>query len=125
MKRKSPNNAGFSLIEVLISIVLLGALVVPICTGLVLSFRLNAKTDDLMQAQLAVSSAVETLMAEGITEANGEDYGKTENNDRFPDVIIKTSKENDSDPYYVVVVSDNEGMVTVTTHIRAAGGGNP
>ena len=68
------NNEGFSLVEVLLAMVLLAAIVIPTCTSLVLSFRMNAKAEALMQAQLAVSSAVETLMAEGIRPENiGQD----------------------------------------------------
>lgn len=62
---KQRYNEGFSLIESLVAIVLLGALVVPICTSLIMSHRINAKTEQMLQDQLAVSSAVETLMAEG------------------------------------------------------------
>lgn len=65
---KQKNNQGFSLIEVLVAIVILAAFVVPTCSALVLSARMNAKTQALMQAQLDVSSAVETLMARGIKE---------------------------------------------------------
>lgn len=123
-------NGGFSLIETLISIVILGAMVVPTCTALVMSIRLNDKTEKMLQAQLAVSSAVETLMAEGISgEVDAE---------RFPDVKITIAPVTENEttmPYYNVTVSDNttkvdeEGntehtpLVTVTTTIRAGGGG--
>jgi prepilin-type N-terminal cleavage/methylation domain-containing protein len=91
------NNGGFSLIEVLVAIVILAAVVIPTCSALVLSHRLNAETDKLMKAQLAVSSAVETLMAEGIPNGTADtstdgDYGKDASGDRFPDVIIKVTK---------------------------------
>ena len=106
MKRK--NNAGFSLVEVLVAIVLLGTLVVPICTSLFLTYRLNDKTDTLLRAQLDVSSAVETLLAEGISEADiqkkiSENYGTYQyeyedptksiqfpyyDEGRFPDVYV-------------------------------------
>ena len=139
MKRKG--NEGFSLIEVLVSMAILGAVVVPICASLVLSFRINAKTDDMMQAQLAVSSAVETLMAEGITtdflcsledletktEENGEEGAAqsgpvVQRSDRFPNVKIIVIRAEDASgnalPYYNVTVFDNEELVTVTTTIR-------
>lgn len=107
-------NGGFSLIETLVSIVILGAMVVPTCTALVMTVKLNDKTEKMLQAQLAVSSAVETLMAEGIAEAS-DDYEK----DRFSDVTVKTKVVEDM-PYYEVVVSSDDGEVTVTTTIRAA-----
>lgn len=123
---KQKHNGGFSLIEVLVAMVLLGALVVPTCSALVMCARLNAKTDDLLQAQLAVSSAVETLMAEGIKEV-ADDYGNDGTTDRFPNVIVKTEAVTDDEenlqPYYKVTVTDNDNQVTVETTIRKAGGG--
>lgn len=119
MKRKS--EAGFSLVEVLVAIALLGIVVIPTCSALVMSFRMNAKTDEMMQAQLAVSSAVETLMAEGITHPSDK-YDMVEYNnkqvDRFPEVTVKTTAVDDK-PYYTVEVASEDGLVSVTTTIRA------
>ena len=72
--RKHNQTAGFSLIEVLVAITILGLVVVPIGSSLVLSFRLNARSEQMLQAQLAVSSAVETIMAEGFDPSIEEDY---------------------------------------------------
>ena len=118
-------NSGFSLVETLVSIVILGAMVVPTCTALVLSIRLNDKTEKMLQAQLAVSSAVETLMAEGVSDAK-EGYEA----ERFPDVYIVTQEVKEGEnkmPYYTVIVSDvpsegEDALVTVNTTIRAGGG---
>lgn len=64
---KMKQNEGFSLLETLIAMVLLSALVIPTCASMTMSFRINQRTDELTKAQLAVSSAVETLMATGIS----------------------------------------------------------
>lgn len=123
MKKK--HNEGFSLVEVLVAMTILAMIVIPTCTGIIMAFRMNAKSEKLMQAQLAVSSAVETLMSEGIEEASGN-YdvstvdGKTE--DRFPDVKVVTKKEYDEDPFYTVTVTSNDGEVSVKTVIREKGG---
>lgn len=123
MKRR--NDAGFSLVEVLVAIAILAAVVLPTCSALVLSVRMNEKTEQLMQAQLAVSSAVETLMAEGIpfdtpnTEGN-DDYGVTGEIDRFPDVTIQVTKQT---TYYNVEVASDDGLVTVTTSVGFSRGG--
>ncbi len=130
---KQDRNGGYSLVEILLAIVLLGAIMVPTCTSLVMSIKINDRTDEMMQAQLAVSSAVETLMAEGITGA-AEDYGwftpegESQQVDRFPEVTIKTEKV-ESEPYYIVTVTksveiENESreLASVTTYIRAGGG---
>ena len=64
---------GFSLVEVVAAIAILGIFFGTACSALVLGLRMNEKTDAKLQAQLAVSSAVEILMAEGIWE-NSELY---------------------------------------------------
>ncbi len=126
MKRK--HNEGFTLLETLIAIVVLGVVVVPVCSSLVMSFRINAKAEQLMRDQLAVSSAVETLMAEGIdTEyiynaAPDENYGwamkdAVDRGDLFPEVKIMTESV-EGKTYYNVKVSSGE--VAVETRIRAA-----
>lgn len=66
---KNKQDGGFSLIEVVLAMVILALIVVPTCSSLVLSYRVNAKADAMLQAQLAVSSAVEKLMADGINDA--------------------------------------------------------
>lgn len=136
---KQKNDAGFSLIEVLVAITLLAAIVVPTCSSLIMSFRMNAKTEKMLQAQLAVSSAVETLMAEGIpndvTENQKYEIIGTNNEtgepiSRFPDVTIHvtvgqtTGGENAVGIYYVTVTSVDEPDVTVTTTIRAVATAN-
>ena len=121
MKRK---DAGFSLVEVLVSIVILALVVVPLCTGLVMSVRMNAKADALLQAQLAVSSTVEQLMAEGITHASDTYDVVTEGGeqkDLFPNTTVKTSAV-DGASYYNVIVTSNDGLITVNTTIRKGGG---
>lgn len=130
---KGKRNEGFTLLETLIAIVILGIVVVPVCSSLVMSFRINAKADQLLRDQLAVSSAVETLMAEGIqitylrADKAEDNYGwekvvvnegeEPEDKDRFPETnIVVTPGDNVS--YYEVAVE--AGDVTVTTQIRAA-----
>lgn len=136
MRKK--HNEGFTLLETLIAIVVLGIVVVPTCSALLMSFRMNAKTDQLLQDQLAVSSAVETLMAEGIRAESlalirDGDYGwesvtylegeteRKETRDRFPDVKITVSPEDAPALFYQVEFE--AGEVTVTTCIRASEGG--
>ena len=136
MKRK--HNEGFTLVEMLVSIVILAAIVIPTCTSLVLSYRLNAKAREMMQAQLAVSSTVEKLMAEGIDanrvalvleKNNGiYDFGWDSTNDvkieadDYPGVTITITEDKSTEGYFTLSVSDDDGFVTVTTQIRVKGG---
>lgn len=111
MKRK--HNAGFTLIEVVVAMAILAAAVLPVCGSMILALRVNAKAEAVLNARIAVSSAVEVLMAEGIDPTNN--YAADA---RFENVTI-TLAENI--PYYNVEVKDKaEGLVTVTTSIRAA-----
>ena len=105
---KPKHNAGFSLIDVLVAITLLGILVVPTCTSLLLSVRANNRAEELLRAQLAVSSTVEILMAEGIQPGVG--YSK-------PDSGVEVTVENTEElTYYKVTVTCDS--VSVTTYIR-------
>lgn len=133
---KKQNNAGFSLVEVLLAMVILAAIVIPVCSGILVSVQVNTRAEDVLQARLAVSSAIETLTAQGITYAS-EDYGVVEQTDLFPNVKIitqgvlpaadsnesaqgETTPEETMPTHYTVTVQDNRGLVTVTTKIRAA-----
>ena len=92
---------------------ILALVVVPLCTGLVMSVRMNAKADALLQAQLAVSSEIEKLMATGI-----DGVPETEN-----DHIVIEVVHDGSSPYYNVTVQSIEHeSVRVETVIREGGG---
>lgn len=122
-KSGKERTAGFSLLEVVVAIAILGLVSAPICTSLILAGRINAHSQVVMEAHLNVRTAVEILMQDGVTEKSDE-YRK----DEFPNVKITTEKEHLSDPYYHVTVSDRRTeppLVTVETDIRAVpeGGG--
>ena len=99
--------------ETLVAMAILAGIVLPICTSMLLSIRMNAKAEQLLRDQIAVSSAVETLLAEGIDpEENYQDV--------FSGVTVATEPVLVEDAiYYNVEVSCGE--VTVTTCIRARG----
>lgn len=139
---KNKHDGGFSLIEVVLAMVILALIVVPTCSSLVLSFRVNAKSEAMLQAQLAVSSAVEQLMAKKINDTMAAMVLTSENDttydhvlldendnaiavdtDQYPDVEIVIRDEEPNDGVYCVIVKDNNDLVTVTTYIR--GGGMP
>ena len=112
------NNSGFSLVEIVVAIAILGLFAVSTCTSLVLGLRMNGKTEAMLEAQLAVSSAVETLMAEGIdpNRINSENSQYTYSSS---DVTI-TAIADATYPYYEIIVSSIDNSVSVTTHIRKA-----
>ena len=112
---KQDRKGGYSLVEILLAIVLLGAIMVPTCTSLVMSIKINDRTDEMMQAQLAVSSAVETLMAEGIYM---DGSNTNANKDRFANVEIIV--EDEGDYYSVVAKSTVVETIIVETSIREA-----
>ena len=118
MKKRFQNcKAGSTLVEVVVAITILGLVCAPICSSLVLAARVNARSEQVMAAQLSVSSAVERLMAEGVT-AERNPYMENES------VKIVTDKENDTDPYYkAIIISKTVDTVQVTTYVRATPGG--
>ena len=114
--------AGFSLLEVVVAIAIIGLISAPICSSLILAGRINAHSQAVMEAHLNVRTAVETLMKDGVTKTDTA-YRKND----FHNVTIETEKVDDK-PYYRVTVSDKrtEPLVTVETYVRAVspeGGG--
>ena len=113
--------AGFSLLEVVVAIAIIGLISAPICSSLILAGRINAHSQAVMEAHLNVRTAVETLMQDGVTQPS-DNYRA----DDFPNVTVKTVKDS-TNPYYLVTVKDNhtEPLVTVKTYVRAVpkGGG--
>jgi hypothetical protein len=93
-----------------------------------MAIRINEKAQQMMQAQLAVSSAVETLMAEGIKSSELESGG-SEYNFGDDELLRVTVQQESGEPYYTVVVryyetpedaeqEVAEPLVEVTTVIR-------
>lgn len=119
--KRTTGTAGFSLIEVLAAITILGLVTAPLCGALVLAARLSQRSDDLLQARLQVTSAVESLMASGISE-----------DDDFSTLSGVTVLRESSDPddsaypaYQVTVTSTAEPDVSITTWIRPAASDDP
>ena len=135
MKKK--HDEGFSLVEVLVAIVLLAAFVVPTCSALTMAARMNGRTEELMQAQLDVSSAVETLMAEGISSAyqtlavqSSDKTYEIIDKAKYSGAIVKITaieKTNGdgktAEPWCKVLVVSEDGLVSVETSVRVVSGG--
>lgn len=112
--------AGFSLLEVVVAIAIIGLISAPICSSLILAGRINAHSQAVMEAHLNVRTAVEILMQDGVTQPS-DNYRA----EAFPNVTIETEKDGEN-PYYRVTVSDKPTkLVTVKTYVRAVpeGGG--
>ena len=115
--------AGFSLLEIVVAIAIIGLISAPICSSLILAGRINAHSQAVMEAHLNVRAAVETLMKNGVTEESDNYHVDDSSN-----VTIKTKKDPEGKPYYRVTVKDKptEPLVTVVTYVRAVspkGGG--
>ena len=121
MKR---NNEGFSLVEIVAAIAILGVFFSAACASLMLGLRMNEKTDAMLQSQLAVSSAVETLMAEGIDKekdytSEDSDYRKNAAGELVVSIEVNEQKKDDNKlPFYEVTVASIDGEIVVTTYIR-------
>ena len=128
-KQKYNQTEGFSLIEVMVSIAILGFVAVPMFTGLLFSYRLNQRSDEKLQAQLAVSNAVETIMAEGFNEEWCKMPVESPDNEklylkRFPDVSIEI-EDSTGPAIKFSAISKDFSDISVTTHARPTpeGGG--
>ena len=111
MKKKRVNGKeGVTLVEVLVAITVLGIVTAALGGSLVVSNRINSRSEQIIKDRLAVSSAVETLMAEGIHDTT----------DTTSDDGLEVSIEATSDPTcYKVTVKSTDNEVSVTTYIHA------
>ena len=123
--------AGFSLIEVIVGIAVLGMVVLPVCASLILSVRINSHSRDLMNAQLEATAVVETLMESGINPSGkcGLDTGEIFQQDSERQwtmtlengAVIMLKQDDVNDPDYAVTVTGEENgrAVSIKTRIRA------
>ena len=112
--KKFKERCGAALLEVLISIAILGLLTVPISSGIMMSLHINAKSSEIMKARLAVSSAVETIMADGV-----EPYLSDDKRNSFPDVVIPEGMVLLEDGYWTLTVQSKYfDDISVEMHIR-------
>ena len=102
--------AGFSLVEVLVTITILGLITVPVTSSLLVAHRLSVNGNELLQDRLAVSSTIEALMSTGITGDYADDHEEADNNS--DGVVV----QKESGAAYKVTVTS--GKVTVATYIR-------
>ena len=125
-KQKHNQTGGFSLVEIVVAITILGIVVVPMFSSLLFSYRLNQRSDERLQAQLAVSSAVETIMAEGYN-LDWDEPGMDEKLycNRFPSVSV-TEIDSSEPAIKFKVTSDYAEDISVTTYARRfpEGGGS-
>ena len=133
MKRKY--DGGFSLVEVLAAVTIMSLVTTLVCTSIVRSAQIDERSDAMLKARIAVSSAVEQLRAVGITassptydivestDANDQLQQADGSRDLYPGVTISTQAGKvvaDKVLYYIVEVSDDAKLVTATTCIRSA-----
>lgn len=62
---KQKKNGGFTLVETMIAIVILAIIVVPTGSSIVMSYKMNARAEQLLEAQLNLSAAVEHFKTYG------------------------------------------------------------
>lgn len=118
MKRKVKSSKGFTLVETVAAITILTLVVAAVTASLIASIRFNAKTEQRLQAELAVSNAVERLMAEGY-DPDGA-YGPVQ-------VAVQDTDQINLDGtmatvgYDVSVTSTRISTISVTAYIPAKG----
>jgi len=111
---KLKENGGFSLVEVMVAMVILGLITVPVLSGMLVAMKAMAASEEMMHSQLAVSSAVETMMESGISGAAAPEMEGVE-------IQIE---EVSGKPYYNVTVTSTEHSgIQVKTVIRKVVGG--
>ena len=124
MKNRFQNcKAGSTLVEVVVAITILGLVCAPICSSLVLAARVNARSEQVMAAQLSVSSAVERLMAEGVATVETKDDKDYVTQPKFDNITVEVTGGSKGDGYYEITVYDADAIAVVETAVKANPGG--
>ena len=117
MRQSNRRKGGFSLVEVIVAITVLALVVTAVTSSLTASIQFNGRAERRLQAELAVSNAVERLRAEGFD-------GDVETDAlRITGTEIKTNNENPDNRktvgYTVTVTSKTDESVAASTFVRA------
>lgn len=112
-------SAGFSLVEVVAAIAVLGLVVTGVSTSLVTSIQFNARTEQRFQAELAVANAVERMRALGYQESY--DYPGVVIRDVVPDYGDQTHIPENLYGYQLTITSELDDSVSISTYARAEG----
>ena len=112
--------AGSTLVEVVVAIAILGLVTAPICSSMLVAARINARSRDVMTAQLQLSSAVEQLMAEGIEKKVVEGEPEYHLPEGVHGVEIDVDEENSGEQYcHITVTSKLVDTVSVKTCVKS------
>lgn len=117
MRKLLKKNDGYTLLEVVVSMLVLAIIAAPIGSAFVVSARVNAYADKVFQARLAVSSAAEQLMAEGVEVDRDNNVTNNLGN------LNVTATANDvivvDDLYEVTITSEDVDTVSVKMQVHA------
>ena len=114
MRKLLKKNDGYTLLEVVVSMLVLAIIAAPIGSAFVVSARVNAYADKVFQARLAVSSAAEQLMAEGVeVDGNGGDVTNIPKN-----LKVNAAAEPEGSLYKVTIISTDVDTVKVTMTVH-------
>lgn len=137
MKKLNKNKKGFSLVELLIAVAVVGIVCVPLLRSFVIATKMSVKASDLSKATIAAKNIMDTIDArpvsnfmnlnetDGMSEATkhllSEMMSKTENDVSFANVAYEGDRlVNDSGEFKVVMqgvqsgTSSYDAVVTFT-----------
>lgn len=118
MKRKVKSSKGFTLVETVAAITVLTLVVAAVTASLIASIQFNARTEQRLQAELAVSNAVERLLAEGypLSAADAAVQIAVQDTD-----WIDLNGTTTAAGYEVSVTSTSINTISVTAYVPAEG----
>lgn len=124
MKQKKRATGGYSLIEVIITIAFVGIFSLGAYASINTSIAMNGRTQAMLEAEMRVKDAVETLMARGLTpgDIQADDTVNGFSSVSVVTVVPSIFPDKDSAAYYTVTFSSEYAAgkppVTVTTNIK-------
>ena len=122
MKKLLKKNNGYTLLEVVVSMLVLAIIAAPIGSAFVVSARVNAYADKVFRARLAVSSAAEQLMAEGVVvdTTSGTSPVDVAAQNRLDGVKVEAELSTTGSNLYTVTITSTD-VDTVSVNMQVHG----
>ncbi|MBF8982641.1 type II secretion system protein [Lutibacter sp. B2] len=114
------NKKGFTLIEIIVSIAILGIIIVPISSLFVTSVRMNKQSEEMMMASQKAQQIIEALRSDEKLKADPNEELKVDPNEdkslNYEGYKISNEQSNEDKEYYAIITLEEDEEYKAKTY---------